>query len=430
MDSIFLLLLLLGAGLLIFKVSLFKGRGILTYLPATALLLKLLTTFLLIWIYTHHYDSRGKADIFRYFDDAQILAGIAGEDLELFTNIILNYNESVPEQQAVAASMDNWDRAYTYGLPSDDRTIIRINSLLFLISGGSYLNHAFFFSLLAFVGSILLFYAFKEHYSNNQTLLFVAVVLPPGLFFWSSGILKESILIFGLGVFLYAGIALAKKASVRNLVFFLSGMLILSLVKIYILIIVFPLFLIFLITKKMGGKSGLVYLVTLLIGTTLFFSSDTLPEIIARKQKDSINEAFLTDAGSYIPVKTLSPNFSSYLRKTPEALQNAMFRPLPGEISGWPGMAASVENILFILLIILTLIFFKKPSGKDWSLLFFLVTTSLMIFLLAGMVSPVLGTLIRYRVPALPFAYMALFLVFDIRKFTALCRTVIQRKQH
>jgi hypothetical protein len=76
---------------------------------------------------------------------------------------------------------------------------------------------------------------------------------------------------------------------------------------------------------------------------------------------------------------------------------------------------AAVENALFLIFLIIGLFFIDLKKMKDpW--FWFCLSFILILFVLVGLTTPVLGALVRYKMPALPFIFIAMFLITDVEK--------------
>jgi hypothetical protein len=80
-----------------------------------------------------------------------------------------------------------------------------------------------------------------------------------------------------------------------------------------------------------------------------------------------------------------------------------LFYPLPNQVSGLLGVMSILENLLVLFFIVWMGIQAKysgsRPGAAALAGLFF----ALALMLLASLVTPVIGALVRYKVPALPF---------------------------
>jgi hypothetical protein len=141
-------------------------------------------------------------------------------------------------------------------------------------------------------------------------------------------------------------------------------------------------------------------------------------KILAFKQKDFINLAFESKAGSYIKIVRIDQSVLSLIKASPLALVNVLLRPFPTEASNIFMALSSVENLLLVFAFI-AFILFPKRSGKPnkgfWLTSFFFVLT---LALLIGWVTPILGAIVRYKIPLLPFCYILLFSITDFKKMT------------
>ncbi len=106
--------------------------------------------------------------------------------------------------------------------------------------------------------------------------------------------------------------------------------------------------------------------------------------------------------GSTIAIPLLDDGVWSMLKATPAAFINATFRPFPWNIRS-PFMALSgLENILLVGLLALV-IFFFQPQALSHPIFYVSISFALIILVLTGLVTPVVGAIVRYKVPALPF---------------------------
>lgn len=113
--------------------------------------------------------------------------------------------------------------------------------------------------------------------------------------------------------------------------------------------------------------------------------------------------------GSTIEIQRLEPTAWSALKALPTALVNAMFRPFLWEIRS-PFMAlAGLENLILMVLFIAAIVgAYSNTSLPNSSVWFVAVSFALVVLILTGLVTPVLGAIVRYKVPALPFLVCAL----------------------
>ncbi len=124
----------------------------------------------------------------------------------------------------------------------------------------------------------------------------------------------------------------------------------------------------------------------------------------------------LDSSGSKINLNKLEPNIWSIAQNTPIALSNTFFRPTLFESKNYLSLFASLENLLFLLLLLLVVFFFKKPQENQKEIFIFCFSYVFILFTIVGLTTPVLGALVRYKIPALPFLFMLFMLLIDGEK--------------
>ena len=139
--------------------------------------------------------------------------------------------------------------------------------------------------------------------------------------------------------------------------------------------------------------------------------SDTL---YATNTNDTATFHLLTDfprAGSYMESDLLQPTAASFLAHAPQALVRSLLRPYPWEARNPLLLLPALENLVFLLLLVLAVFFFRRPEIPQ--LAGFCFVFSLLLLLVMGWTSPVLGALVRYRVAAQPFLFLGLLMLID-----------------
>ena len=118
-----------------------------------------------------------------------------------------------------------------------------------------------------------------------------------------------------------------------------------------------------------------------------------------------------------IRINTLEPTLSSFIKNSPRALINTMFRPYAWEVRSSPMMLfAAAENLLIIALLSLCIIFIRPLKTIRWEYVLFCMSFVLIQFLIIGETTPILGAVARYKTIALPFLVIALLFVLDKEK--------------
>lgn len=122
----------------------------------------------------------------------------------------------------------------------------------------------------------------------------------------------------------------------------------------------------------------------------------------------------IVPSGSRIEVPALEPTITSFLAHVPRSLLNSLLRPHIAEAKNPFMLMAAFENLLIALLLITAILFYKHPVSPP--LFWFCISFTIFLFIITGLVTPVLGALVRYKMPALPFLAIALLMIIDMEK--------------
>ena len=409
--------------LIINKLSFFKTSGISFKFLALIFILKIISGIGLLILYKFYYGTNG-SDIFNYYKDGEVVYNTINTNPIDFIKIITGIgNYSTELEPYLRENTNYWFKAFNYNLLNDNRLTIRINAVLHIISNHNIYVHSIFFSFFSFIGLTALFKVFKLFY-NNKLVLVIIVFFIPSVIIWSSSMLKESVLMLALGMFLLSFFnVLKQKKLLLNISILLTSAFFLFVLKFYVLFALIP-GLIFLTTYNFYNKNpvlifaGIYILIITLFFNSQHFSAYSLSEIMSFKQHDFINMINSSDnVGSRVDIPILEPTFVSYILAIPNALLNTFLRPSIFDIHSIIVLPSVIENILFLLLFIFSISYFDKNNFKN-NLPFILFSFSFVITLsiLLGLTTPVLGALVRYKVPYLPFLAFILILVINKNK--------------
>jgi len=99
-------------------------------------------------------------------------------------------------------------------------------------------------------------------------------------------------------------------------------------------------------------------------------------------------------------------------------LWNILTRPYLWEAKSSLWLFPSVENMLIVLLMIAGLSGFRfnrERASISYACLFYAVS----IFIIIGLTTPVIGSLLRYKAPLIPFLLMVFIFHFDWERLKA-----------
>jgi len=408
---VFALLFLWGIFRLIDKWSFFKNAPFSAMSLKFAFSLKVVAGGVLVLLYTFYYTDRQTADVFKYYDDGEVLCCVAKTHPLDFVKVMVGIEDDFLKERYLD-KMSYWYRPYDHGLRNDNRIVIRINAVLHLVSFGNYYIHALVFIFLSFLGCLFLAKLFFE-VTQCKISAFISAFLVPSVFLWSSGVLKEALLIFALGVFCWSIYRLSKVFSWTNLVLAALAFFLLFSIKIYVFVALLPALIFWFIWMKQAcfWKASLLFGAIFLGGFFFFhlvFPQVDLVSLLVAKQHDFIRLSQEFKAGSTISMRYLENDFWSILASTPQALFHTFTLPWFWHVKSLLYLPSIIENMLVFILCVLAIVYFKRPDKLRFQFLVFSGIFILSLFTIIGLTTPVIGALVRYKVPALPF----LFFVF------------------
>jgi hypothetical protein len=294
------------------------------------------------------------------------------------------------------------------------------------------------FALIAFSGSWKLFLFFYEQYPQMHKKFAIAILYLPTFVFWSSGILKDSICIAALGWITYGlyEIFYRKKRIIKNSIIVLVFSYLLIILKVYILISYVPFFILFIILKNVQNVNNIAlkYLLApaLILGSMWGFTKvlnkygDELGQYAVKDLSKSVkrlNVAYENQSGS----GSANSNFSlgvefdgsmaGLIKLAPIAISTTFFRPFLWESYKPSTMLSSIESLIFMLFTLYIIFkagflkFFKLISSDPLIMYCFLFSCVFALFVGASTLN--FGSLVRYKIPCMPFYLISLFLVYE-----------------
>jgi len=380
---------------------------------------KILFSVLLTLIYTYYYTDRSTSDIYKYFDDSKIMFdALKTKPVDFFKMLFGFDNDSEYFDKTYYTNMRFWYRSYDSTMFSDSHIIIRFNALLRCISFGNIYVHNVFINFISLLGLTALFKFFKPFFENRTKALFYAIFLIPSVLFWGSGLLKESFIFFGLGFLLLTIQQLFIYFKWYYLPLILLSFIFLLYTKFYVLVALLIPLLSYIIYQK--SKSKNVVVSTLLTIGILFvlaivgwLAKDFNPfELIINKHLEfqRFNTKLPSNSSFVIPILS---DWWSVIKYSPTAWINTFVRPYLWESKSPFVLISSLENMMFIGLLILAILY-PNRKNVNWYYVVFCLSFVLVLFSIIGLTVPIFGALVRYKVPGLPFLAIALLFLIDI----------------
>jgi hypothetical protein len=385
---------------------------------AAVYLLKFLAGITLGILFIKYFNG---GDTYTYFENACRLHELALSNPTAFLKVMAGSNAA--ELQPFYNSLGLWKSYELFDF--DAQTIIRINALIRFVSFGIYEVHVLFFSFFSLLGTMAFYRMMRRAAWHNHRLLFTGLFLFPSLMFWSSGILKEGILILAMGIFFMNVYLLLRFGNSfrSSYMFMLIAMFLMLMVKTYVLILLIPGVAAWIWAEKTGRRHTLIkFAITHAVYFLLLFHLHYLiPEInmvkiLYDKQYHSIVFADYMQSRSIIHPPVIEPSVSSILMRMPAAWWSTFTQPLIVNAHTPFAWLSAAENLLLIACMIIAVVFSRKVPQHAVPLAMLSVFFVFMFYVLVGFTATTAGSLVRFKIPAYPFLFFLLTLMFDKNK--------------
>ncbi|MCI1752685.1 MAG: hypothetical protein LKM36_07450 [Flavobacteriales bacterium] len=393
-------------------------------LPGIFVLKVLVGTFFW-WIYTYHYTDRFTADIFKYFDDGNVLFSALPQHPGDYFRMVFGIGNDTPYFDShYYVHMNHWSRQWDTGYYNDAHTMIRYSALVRLFSFGHYHVHTVFACFFALVGLMAMYRAFASVLPGGGVWLAAGVFLWPSILFWGSAPIKEALLFFGLGLFVLGASGFARgRTGPKEFALLGAGLFIQLILKSYVLACLLPALAAYAWSRGGTPRSTLLKFTVaygaataLLLALPLVHPGWDVLGLIAQKRRDMLGVVSLTDPGSYIPFPPLANGPIGFLLDIPHALYLTFLSPFQTWHIGAMGLIGAAENLVMLALVPVAILWAKPWRQINIPLVLLCAGFCLALGLLVGWTTPVVGALLRYRVPLLPFWSLAVLAVIDIEK--------------
>ncbi len=332
---------------------------------------------------------------------------------------------------------DSFNRGYFSS--ESNYVITRLVAVLSFFTFGSYSCITLIFSMISFSGVWRLYKFFYEQYPHLHNKLAIAIIYLPTFVFWSSGILKDPICTGMMGWLTYAlyNLLIKKQGLIKNSLLVILSAVILGTIKLYILVSYLPFLLLFIVlhyvlVAKHFITKALIFMAILIIGIFgIYILTDKLKEEMGGLAFDKLTESVKNTQDNFLNISeqaessfslgvTFDGSTSSLVKIAPAAITATLFRPYLWESKKISTLLSSLESLVLMLFTILVFLKagpFRFAGGiiKD-PMILYCFCFSILFALFVGATTLNFGTLVRYKVPCMPFYIIALILIGERTK--------------
>ena len=392
----------------------------------TAFALKIIGAVLLGIIYEYYYKG---GDTLNYWRQTQIINSSMSDSFWTWLRLITGSAEIYDVDVYNYTTQFWW-----YGIRTPEYLMSVIGALIGLFTMTTYLPTAVIFAALSFIGVWKLYIVFTKLYPRLSKQLAYAVLFIPSVVFWGSGFLKDTVTLSCMGWvthFFYI-IFYENKKIVANSIFALIFLYIIYIIKSYIVMAFLPAILLWgvgLLSYKIKDTRLILFVRYFLyasaIGGIFVVGGKLEAEMFGEYNIESVaSKSFVTrdylfrisneQDGSGYTLGDFDPTILGMLQQAPAGVNVTLFRPYLWEARKPIVMISALES-LFFLIFTIVVVFRNNPIRvvqrvlSDETLQFCLIFTLVFAFAV-GISTSNFGSLVRYKIPCLPF-YTAFLII-------------------
>ncbi|MDX2301223.1 MAG: hypothetical protein NW226_00430 [Microscillaceae bacterium] len=403
-----------------------KNKQIRTYF-IPALHAKIIGALALGLIYQFYY---GGGDTYNFFRDSGIIWQA------FLTSPLIGIRILFAGVENYSPDLYEFTRHIYFFSAGDAQTfhVIRLSGFFDIFSFHTYSINAIFFAIASFTGVWAMYKVFYDLFPGLHRPLAIAVFFIPSVFFWGSGLMKDTIAMGALGWLFHAfyfGL-IRRKQVVVNLIVLFIALNIIRIIKVYILQAFLPAaFLWLFLQYRASIKSRPLRIISFpfVIALTIPFAYIALIQITVDNERYQLENVISTtqvtsdwlatvserEGGSGYTLGEISYTPTGLLSIAPRAIWLGLFQPHPWQANNPVMLLSAIEATFFLFLTIK--IFFQVNFFKLMNLFFqypiltFCLIFSLVLAFGVAIASFNFGTMVRYRIPMMPFYLAMLYLI-------------------
>ncbi len=338
---------------------LFRTEGLSTWILPSAYLIKVGAGLLLFLVHIQTYGiGELSHDGERFFNEGRLLNEIFFKSPIDYFRLLTGIGETEALTQQYLSTTRYWS-AGDLTIINDAQNVIRCHSLLHFISFNSVFVHLSALCLLSTAALRNIYITFRGITQISNPLFFWILLLIPSTIFWTSSMMKEPFMFFGISLFLRALIIEIKP--IRKYIWLIIASFLLLAFKPYILVCLLISLTIIAIYRYIFNHKIVylgIFLLFVVSASTYLFSDfrDSVVHHITRKQFDFIN---VGKGGVHVQSDTCFYFFQSYQYSNLEFNGNTV--QLKKEVDGYRYRFGSKQKPVRVHL---------KPNGENWTVVY------------------------------------------------------------
>jgi len=377
-------------------------------------------------VYYFYYADGG--DTTNYFETAKAYVNLFSKNKEDF------FTGWLGDAKGQDRYFFDDETGYPIYFHKDKHSFFVVRLLIPIVALGckTYFSSAILIAALSFSGLWKLYCTFLQEFPQLKKELAIAILFIPSCVFWGSGVLKDSFTLAAVGWFTHGFYNFFVKKRFRVTFFIqlaISAYVLMS-IKPYILFALLPGSIIWLSNeqiKRIRNRVLRAAFTPMLIGigcVGAYFSLDKMGDSLGYYKLDTVMERAVVVqrdmkaayyGGKTFDIGDFDADAASMVQKAPMAVFSGIFRPGLWDVKNAVMLVSSLENTYLLLLTIFLLIklkvirfftFIRKNPMLLFSMLF-----SLFFAFSVGLTVANFGSLVRLRIPELPFFVAGIFIL-------------------
>lgn len=396
-----------------------------------ALAVKMASAVIMALVYQYYYNGGG--DTHTYFTYVERLRSVYHESKIDFLKLLL----LSPDDTFLVTKY--FESGSDFFINESSNIIIRIASILSYPLANTYILISFVFTLFCFYGCWKIFTLFHQLYPHLEKEFALACLFLPSVCFWGTGILKDPICLGALGTLTYHIYKLffEKTKVIKRVIVIVICFWLLKVIKVYIILSFMPAYSFWIMFRYKetiksqflkSTMSPLLFIISILLGGFVLikiaaYSERYAFDSIIRTAKDTQNWLYLSSqkqGGSGYSLGNIDYTPLGMIKIFPKAVNVSLFRPYIWEARKPILIPAAIEGLISLFFTIRLI--YKAGFIRFFKLILtnpevqFCLVFSMIFAFSVGFTSYNFGSLVRYKIPLMPFYYLALFILADKEK--------------
>ena len=396
------------------------------FMPAFAF--KIVGAILLGIIYQYYYKG---GDTLNYWRQTDIINSSFSDSIGTWFRLITGSAEIYDVDVYKYTTQFYW-----YGRSSPEYLISIIGAIIGLFTMTTYLPTAVIFAALSFIGVWKMYVVFTKLYPRLTKQMAWAFLFIPSVIFWGSGFMKDTITLSCIGwvTHFFYRIFFENRKLLLNSALALFVIYVIYIIKSYIVMAFLPAVLLWglgLLSYKIKDTRLIIFVRYFLYASAIagiaLIGGKLEAEMFGEYNVESVAyKSFVTrdylyrvsneQDGSGYTLGDFDPTLLGMLEQAPAGVNVTLFRPYLWEARKPIVMISAIESLLYLVFTIVAIVR-NNPIRvvqrilADETLQFCLIFTLIFAFAV-GISTSNFGSLVRYKIPCLPFYTAFLVILF------------------